>query len=628
MTTEAVNSQNIEKNSSPQPNTYVKDYLINVLGQVRILNKLYPGIMHLLIFWGMTFLILGHIVLLMQMALFLPFELNFPRENTYLIFETISDYSGLALLSGLTLAATRRLVIKPKYLVSRWDDYYAILILALLPLLGYINEAIRLIASAPAWASYSPIGNLVAGWFRNLGMTPQIAANIHLPLVIVHVIVGLTFIASIPYTKLRHLIVTPINILLRPHRKTGELEAIDDIENAEILGVGSIEEFSTAHLMSFDACLRCGRCEDVCPANIAGMDYSPKILIQTLRDTMQSSLVTPLAPNGTSQRPDIFGDYSWACTTCGACIIKCPAFVNPVDQVIDLRRYQVLTSGKMPKTVGETLRNMERQGNPWGLPPQERGKWSEGLDLPIIQPGTKTDVLLFFGCAMAFDERNKKIARSITKLLNSMDVNYATLGVDEACCGETGRRIGNEYLFQVMAEQNIELFQELDFERIVTPCPHCFNTLKNEYPKFGGEYKVMHITELLEEKGIGQTEILKNGQKATYHDPCYLGRYNEIFDAPRALLKATDLEMHEMHHNQINSFCCGGGGGQMWLETDAETRVNHYRLQEAVDVDADVILTACPYCLTMMEDAVGAKGLSQKIKVLDITEALMEQKEK
>jgi len=580
--------------------------------------------MHFLIFWGMTLLTLGHIVLLMQMALFLPFALSFPRSGLYLVFETISDFAGLALLLGLGMALFRRLVLRPKFLDSRWDDYYAILVLALIPLVGYVNEALRIIATAPDWAGRSPIGKLTATLFMNAGITVEQAANLHDPLVIIHIGIGVLFLISIPYTKLKHLFVTPINILFRDRKENGELSTIQDIETAELLGAGTIEEFSTPQLMSFDACLRCGRCEDACPAAASGMDYSPRKLIQTLRDTMQNSLITPLAANGNSDLNIFDTDYAWSCTTCGACIVKCPAFVNPVDQIIELRRYQVLTTGKMPKTVGETLRNMERQGNPWGLPAQERGKWVGDLDLPYPDPDKKVDVLLFFGCAMAFDERNKKIARNITELLTNMDIDFAALGEDEVCCGETARRMGHEYVFQVMAEENIQIFDGFQFERIVTPCPHCYNTLKNEYPSFGANFEVMHISELLNEKMSNMTSSTKNGSTATFHDPCYLGRLNQQFDDSRAVLNKSRLNTVEMKNSKMDSFCCGGGGGQMWLETDSETRINHARLEQAVEAGAETVITACPYCLTMFEDAIGAKGFQDKIRVLDITEAIKE----
>ena len=609
--------------SKPERPAYLRDILIEVFGQARILKRAYPGIMHFLIFWGMTLLLVGHIVLLMQMALFLPFALPFPRGNTYLIFETISDFAGLALLAGIIMALVRRLVIRPSYLESRWDDYFALVMLALIPILGYVNGAMRITATQPEWASASPIEYMVAGWLQSWGMTPQQANNLHFPLVLVHVSVGLVLLASIPFTKLRHLIATPLNILLRRRKDSGELDTIEDIENAEILGAGEIQEFESSQLLSFDACLRCGRCESVCPATAAGMDYSPRKLIQTLRDHMQTSLVTPLAASPNGSTPDVFGeDYNWACTTCSACVTICPAFINPVDQIVQLRRYQVLTTGKMPKTVGETLRNMERQGNPWGLPPQERGKWFDGIDLKLAEPGKKTDALVFFGCAMAFDERNKKIARKITSLLNELGVDYAALGMDEACCGETARRMGHEYVFQVMAEENIQIFNEFEFDRIVTPCPHCYNTLKNEYKKFGADFEVQHISELLTEQLPAEPAAAKNGHKAVFHDPCYLGRINQVYDAPRQVAGSTSLNSVEMKQSKEDSVCCGGGGGQMWLETSADTRINHLRLEQAVQTGADTILTACPYCLTMFEDAIGAKGLQEQVRVMDITEAI------
>jgi len=269
---------------------------------------------------------------------------------------------------------------------------------------------------------------------------------------------------------------------------------------------------------------------------------------------------------------------------------------------------------------------MERQGNPWGLPPQEKTKWADSLNLPIIDPIQEVDVLLFFGCAMAFDERNKKIARSIVNLLEQLEINFATLDLEEACCGETARRMGHEYLFQVMAEQNIEIFNEFKFKRIVTPCPHCYNTFKNEYPRFGGNFQVQHLSELLHENLNQSNHQSVNGHKATYHDPCYLGRYNQVINSPRDLIKSANLSSVEMRHHKENSFCCGGGGGQMWMETNPNTRINHKRLEEAVETGADLIITACPYCLTMFEDAIGAKGLQNQIEVIDITEALMRER--
>ncbi|MBE9473406.1 MAG: (Fe-S)-binding protein, partial [Chloroflexi bacterium] len=319
----------------------------------------------------------------------------------------------------------------------------------------------------------------------------------------------------------------------------------------------------------------------------------------------------------------------WFCTTCGACLDRCPAFVNPIDEIVDLRRYQVLTTGKMPKSVGEVLRNMERQGNPWGMPPEERISWAEGLEVRQLMPGDETDVLLFLGCAYAYDERNKKVAQAMIRLLKEAQVEFGVFGLDEMCCGDTSRRLGHEYLFQMMVEQNLELFASVKFNRIVTGCPHCYNTLKNEYPQFGGHYKVQHLTEFLAERPIQESVSSPNGNdlngRLTFQDSCYLGRYNQVYKEPRQLLKNANVDPVEMNKKGENSFCCGGGGGQMWMETDPNTRINHRRLNDAIETGADVVATACPYCLLMFDDAIRSKGLGDQIQVMDVVEVMVKQ---
>jgi Fe-S oxidoreductase/nitrate reductase gamma subunit len=606
----------------------IGDFFIHGIGQIRVLKKTYPGIMHALIFWGMTIQVIGTILNLMQMQLFIPFvELPFPRGTAYLVFELLMDLAGVAILVGVILAAFRRTILRPKSLESRWDDYYALILLGLIPIAGFTLEGSRLLAASPPWASWSPIGNLTAHLLSWIGISPETAVTLHTYLFWTHASLGLLLIASIPFTKLRHLIFTPINVIFRSRRRPGILEKIENIEETELLGVGKITEFTSKQLLSFDACVRCGRCEEVCPAAISGILYTPRTLVQSLRQEMLASL---LSSNGNSFR-ELLGEIlpeeaPWSCTTCGACLNICPAFVNPVDEVIDLRRYQVLSTGKMPKTVGDTLRNMERQGNPWGMPAEDRIAWAEGLGIREIMPGEETDVLLFLGCAFAYDDRNKKVNRSFINILQKSKVDFAILGLDEGCCGETARRLGHEYLFQVFAEQNIETFSKIKFNRIVTQCPHCFNTLKWEYPQLGGNYIVQHYTEYLNDLSLpwdsasnGQNEFL---QGLSYHDSCYLGRYNQIYNPPRELLDRAHIKRSELPRHGENSFCCGGGGGQMWLETDPNTRINHRRLEEVMKTNTRLVATACPYCLLMFDDAIRSKGLSEEIQVLDIAEIL------
>ncbi len=601
-----------------------KDFILHILGQVRVYKRLYPGIMHGLIFWGATLLVLGHLISLMQMQLFIPLvELSFPRGAMYLLSELIGDIAGAILLAGLLMAAFRRLVIRPKYLTSQWDDYYAIILLSLIAILGYINEGVRITTTSPAWSNWTPIGNLFSKLFITLGLTASQGASIHTTIVWIHMTISLIFVISIPYTKLRHLIYSPLNILINPKHKEGTLPPIEDIDNAELLGVGKIEEFTQQQLISFDACVQCGRCEDLCPVAGSGIDFSPKKFVKSLRETFQNTLI---APNGHDKPAAFLSNESvWACTTCGVCLTNCPTFVDSVTPVIDLRRYQVLTKGEMPKSVGETLRNMERRGNPWGIPQQDRLNWAADLDIRLARPGEHVEVLLFLGCSASFDDRNKKVARAMVQLLNQHQVDFAILGLDEACCGETARRLGHEYLFQVMAQDNIDLLSRFSFDQIVTQCPHCMNTIRNEYAQFGGYFKVQHITEYLNMLEMTCSPN-QNGHKKTitFHDPCYLGRYAGVYDAPRALLENISQNLVELPRAKETSFCCGGGGGQMWLETDADTRVNNQRLTQIQAIQADVVATACPYCLTMLEDSVRLNGLGDKIQVKDITEILME----
>ncbi len=612
----------------------IRDFFVHVIAQIRILKKAYPGVMHFMIFWGVSLQVIGTIINILNMMLFVPFVITFPRDNWYLGYELVMDIAGLMILVGVGLAAFRRYVLRPKELETHWDDTLALVLLGLIPLIGFFNEATRFVATNPLWASWSPIGNWLASLLRAAGLGVDQAGAVHDALVWTHAGLACLLVGMLPFTKMRHLLYAPLTLLTRDlQRPTSALEKIEDIETTEILGVGKVTEFTSHQLLSFDACLRCGRCEEACPANASGMPYSPKLLIQTLRKTMNDSFINGERKADTEILGEAINEeFPWYCTTCGACLVKCPAFINPVDEVIDLRRYQILTSGKMPKSVGDTLRNLERQGNPWGMPPDNRMSWADGLDIRELGPGEQTDVLFFAGCAAAFDERNKKVARAFAKLLQKAGVDFAVLGFDETCCGETARRMGHEYIFQEFAKQNIETFGKVKFNRIVTACPHCFNTLKHEYPQMGGDYEVLHYTQLVNELAAAgklalepQSKIENQKSKITFHDSCYLGRYNDIYAAPRQLLDQTGVTRVEMARNNENSFCCGGGGGGMWLETDANTRINHERLKDALDAGADVVATACPYCLLMFDDAIRSKGLGEKVKVLDIAEVLAAQ---
>ncbi len=609
-----------------KPWSRIGDVLLYALGQLRTVKKPYPGIMHLLIFWGVFIQVIGTAIKIMQMGLFVPFTWPLFSQGVYFGYELIMDLAGAAILLGVVMALFRRLAIRPSYLETSWDDIYALVLLAFIPLVGFVTEGLRIFAWDPAWANWSPIGNWVAALLRNTALTHTQATGIHPFMFIFHIGLGLLITASIPFTKMRHMIFTPIHIFMKSDRPAGELETIKDIMDAEILGASTINEFSSLDLLSFDACLQCGRCEEVCPATNSGLVYSPRTLLLMLRDNMASVLITPEKDSKNELPTDLLEEeFLWSCTTCGHCLDVCPAFIRPPEQVIDIRRSQVLMTGEVPQTVGETLRNFERQGNPWGMPGQNRMSWAEGLDVRVLSPGEEVEILYFVGCAGAFDDRNKKVTRAFIEILNKLKVDYGILGDAEGCCGETSRRMGNEYLFQVAAEDNIGTFSEIRFQKIITLCPHGLNTLKNEYPAFGGNFEVQHAVEFLAELLPDlQFQVSNNKDlgRLTFHDSCYLGRYNGIYDQPRDLLKQANLTPLEMEAARKDSFCCGGGGGAMWLETAADTRINQHRLQHAMDINADTISTACPYCLIMFDDALRSKGLADEIEVLDIIEIL------
>jgi Fe-S oxidoreductase/nitrate reductase gamma subunit len=608
-----------------------REFVLHAVLQDRVLQRAYPGVMHLLIFWGMVIQLIGTVIIILQYPLFLPIELPWPREAAYLGFELVMDLGGLMIIVGILLAAIRRIIRKPSYLINRWDDWYALALLFIIALLGYSTEGVRLMSVSPDWRTWSPIGNLFAQGFTAAGLNPAGVARLHDFLFWAHIAVGLLFLASLPFTKLRHIISGSMNIIFRPERASGAIEPIEDIETAEKLGAGEIDEFHSNALLMFDACVQCGRCEDVCPSTISGMPYSPRSLLQALYTSMQDDLIR----SSNSKDPISFGDKlgkenPWLCTTCGDCISTCPLFIDPVLSIIELRRYMTLTTGDVPGPVGETLTHMERRGNPWGLPKENHAPYLQELGVRILQPGEFTDTLLYLGCAFGYDNRSQQAGRALISLLKRAEVDFAVLGPAEGCCGETARRLGHEYVFQVMAEENIATFESVNFNRIVTPCAHGYNTLKNEYPQFGGNYSVLHHTELLSEL-IADGRLTPNreadDQVHTYHDACYTGRYNQIFDEPRNILgNIPALEITEMPRNRENAFCCGGGGGHMWMEIDPNTRINHRRLAEVTDeAKADVVVTGCPYCLIMLDDAIRSKGLVEEVVVKDIAEVLTTQ---
>jgi Fe-S oxidoreductase len=455
----------------------------------------------------------------------------------------------------------------------------------------------------------------------------------------VHFFLVLATIAAIPYFKLFHIISSPINMLFRSFQPKGALSFMDlEDEEAESFGTAKIEEFTWKQLMDLDACTRCGRCQDHCPAYLTEKPLTPKKLISDLKDHLSARGPLLIKARAKKSEPEeaaplvgavIQEDELWACTTCRSCMEHCPVYVEHVDKIIDMRRYQVLMESKFPEELTQAFKGLETNSNPWGMGRDNRADWMRELDVPVLAdiPGEEIDFLFFVGCIRSYDDRNKKVTEAMVRILHHLGVKFAILGIEEGCCGDPARRVGNEYLFQILAQTNIEAFKRYRIKKILTTCPHCFNTLKTEYPQLGFSCEVMHHAVFLQQ-AIQRGKLKFDyalGKKITYHDPCYLGRYSGIYEPPRDVLKSIpSLHLRELKHSRADSLCCGAGGGWMWMDEKIGKRINIHRLEDALTAEPEWIATACPFCVTMFDDAIKDKNMEDSLKIWDIAE-LVEQ---
>ncbi len=591
------------------------------LGQARILSQAYPGVMHAIMFWGFLALFLGTVLATIDYDITLPlFGYKLLKGRFYLLYKAVLDFFGLFFVLGLGMALYRRYVTRPRSLDPTARFAWVLGLLFVLNVTGFLVEAARLAAVKPTWGPWSPVGYAMAQGLLAVGMGEHALRGLHLGTWLFHAALALGFIAAIPYSYFLHLITTPLNAFFVKLGPRGEIKAIPNLEEAETFGVSRIEEFSWKRRLDFDACTECGRCQDVCPAYMAGTKLNPKRVILKLRDHMHGILPGPI--HGALIDPEEL----WACTTCMACVQECPAFIDIVDTILDLRRYLTLSEGALPSTAPQSLLNIQRAGNPWGLAPADRLKWAEGLDVPVIEEGQPVEYLYWVGCSASYDRRNQPIARAMVKILKAARVSFAVMQ-EERCHGEVARRLGDEYLYQTLQQENITHIKEYTFQKILTHCPHCFNTIKNEFPQFGREFQVLHhsvvINQLIREGRIRLTKPVP--ETITFHDSCYLARYNGIAEAPREVLQAVPgVRLVEMPRNRERGLCCGGGGGHMWMEVPARKRVNVIRVEEALSVKPDAVGTACPFCLAMIDLGRKVKGVEETLQVKDIAELVAE----
>ncbi len=612
----------------------------------RILKEPYPGVIHLLLFYGALLLLLAT-----AMDVISHYIVEFMHGNTYLAISFLADLGGLMLIIGVVMVAIRRYIQKPDRLDNIPADGIALVLIFVVVFSGFILEGLRIAATAAnydlvqppisspdqiwEWARWSFIGYLFArafegcshliGWYQAMWWFHSAV-----------VIGGIVYIAVV-FPKLTHMVIAPLNALFRSTMPKGALRPmVLDLDQECTFGAAGIQDFTFKDLLDLDACTRCGRCQDNCPAYLSGKSLSPKKIVQDLKSVMTDTgpaLLKGKAPeNAAGSTPQMIGDVIqeeeiWACTTCRACHEHCPVFIQPIDKIVEMRRNLVLEECRFPETAMGALRSMEQRGHPWRGTMASRTDWAEGLNIKVLSEDSDVDVLFWVGCTGALEERNMKIVKAVAKVLQAAGVDFGILGKEETCCGEPARRIGNEYLFQTLAQQNIETLHRYGVKKIVTACPHGFNTIRNEYPQFGGHFEVWHhaefIADLLRQ---GKLQLTRTVDKSvTYHDSCYLGRYNNIYQPPREVLqRATGRPPLEMEHTMTKGFCCGAGGGRMWMEEQTGMRINQMRAREALDTNAEIAASACPFCIQMFEDAITGQEADVSLKALDIAEIVAE----
>lgn len=644
------------------------EFVVQTLGQKKTLQDRKPGMMHALIFFGFLGLFIGTDVIAVEEDFTIP--LLGPDAGKILVgdyyraYETILDAIGLAFVGGLIWAYWRRYHQREERLHERQYDREALIALIFVGISGYVIEGLRLanqeISGVPvfeqSWAIQSFVGYGLAVVMRavGLGSGSEIGLGLHLVLWITHTVVSMAFLAAIPFTGLRHLVYTPLNSFFKRTRPRGALAPIADFD-AEIekdepkLGVATINDLTWKQRLDLDACMSCGRCQSVCPAHASGSNLSPKFLITKMADLQRGHAVTMKDGSVKSAEAETSGrgafdaislleqgfydeNELWSCTTCGACVEECPAMIDHVDLIVDFRRNLTMIQSEVPSGVKRVLDGIERANNPWRLPQRERANWASGLDIPTMSDKGEADVLFWVGCAPSYDDRSKKTARAMAQLLKQADVDFAILGGEECCTGDPARRMGEELLFKQQAETNVQTLGQYKFKTLVTTCAHCYNSHQNEYVQFGGragiDYQVVHHTDYLAQLVRDQKlqPVNEVNQKVAYHDPCYIGRYNDIVDSPRELLQSIPgIELVEApEYNRQRAMCCGGGGGNAWLEGWGDKKTNVIRLEQLRTENPDTIAVACPYCMVMFEDAAKNTGVDDKVARQDVAELLLQ----
>ncbi|MEZ5253840.1 MAG: heterodisulfide reductase-related iron-sulfur binding cluster [Microthrixaceae bacterium] len=600
------------------------------------------GIMHSLIYFG--FLILLAITTIGEINLQAPVGLKFLHGGTYKAYAFVADLAGLAFTVGVIWAIIRRYVQRPYRIRIKSKPEHALILATMLAIgvTGFGAEVFRIVSQGmPNYEKWAFVGYPIATLFEDVSW----AHGAHQWFWAAHIFSFIAFVIMLPSTMLRHIFTSPINMYLSERdRPKGAMKAMPNLMETELenFGASVVEDFTWKQLLDTDSCTMCGRCTSVCPAHATGKPLDPREIVLKTGEVMAATgnpVVTP--PLGTvaeikveanSLFERISAEEIWACTSCKACDEICPVNIEILDKILDMRRYLSLMESNFPTELGGAYRNMENSANPWGMSQTERGDWAKGFEgIDILDGGQplESDYLYWVGCAGSFDDKNKKVTQAMAKLMRRADVSFSILGPAENCTGDPARRSGNEYIFQMLAMQNIETLDSMGVKKIITQCPHCFNTLANEYPQLGGNYEVIHHSQFLEQLiETGQLDMTdaRLDERIVYHDSCYLGRHNDVYTAPRNVLGSLKgIEIVEANRNGTKGMCCGAGGARMFMEENVGKMINVERSQELLATGASRIATACPFCYVMIDDGVKAEGVDDdQIKVADLAMHLID----
>jgi Fe-S oxidoreductase/nitrate reductase gamma subunit len=587
------------------------------LAQQRMFRDPYAGVFHFFMFWGFMVLALRTISLVVE-GVVPGFALL--SGAPAVIYGFSKDLFEVLVLLATVMFVYRRAFARPKRLDLTGDAWFILFLIGFLMVTDLLAAGARAALEPAVRTAAEPVTLALAGILG--GLLPATLGRLYEACWWLHLLDILFFGNYLPYSKHFHIIVALPNIFFRQLEPMGRLEMVD-IENSETFGVSRVEQLSWKEILDGYTCTECGRCREVCPTALTGKPLDPKIFVGTVRDAVYDETPRWLARTtgrgdgaGEQPRRPLIGDWIsedtiWACTTCGYCTTACPVFIVPaVDKIVEMRRHLVLERAEFPKEMQPAFRGMETQGNPWGLSASARADWTKELSFPVMTMAeadrSEVEILFWVGCAGSYEDRARRVSRALAEILHEAGVKFAILGTEETCNGDSARRMGNEYLFQTLAQQNIETLNGYGVKKIVTNCPHCVNVLKNEYPQLGGRYEVVHgnelVARLLSDRRIRLTESV--AKSITFHDPCYLGRYNGVYDAPREILEAIPgLQLRELSRSRERGLCCGAGGGRMWMEEKLGTRINQTRMREIADSGAESVGVSCPFCMVMIGNA-------------------------